>query len=223
MRRPRRRLLHEGRLLRRLAHLHLARAYDVFTEPPAVILEVLTGRTLERRLEDIGRLSVAEVAAIGVQLCSVLQYLHRQPLLHLDIKPSNVVCERGVIKLIDLSIARRPGRSPRGTGTRAYMAPEQASGDIVSAATDVWGAGMLLFESVSGRRPFAPATAESPYPQLVECAAPVGGFRRRLPPALSRAIDASLSRVAADRPTVRELSALLESLAEAESCPGVAG
>ena len=60
--------------------------------------------------------------------------------LHLDLKPSNVVNERGQAKLIDFSIARPPGRARGSIGTRVYMAPEQ-SGGVLTAATDVWGIG----------------------------------------------------------------------------------
>jgi eukaryotic-like serine/threonine-protein kinase len=203
--RPRRRLLREGRLLRHLAHLHLARAYEVFVDPPTVILEVLTGRTLERRLEDEGRLPIDEVTAIGVQLCSVLEYLHRQALLHLDVKPSNIVCERGLIKLLDLSIARRPGRIHAGTGTRPYLAPEQASGGIVSPATDVWGVGMVLVEALTGMRPPNRGAGDRLVLRVGEQPWDVGRVRRCLPPQLLDLIQAVLAPVAGDRPSLYEL------------------
>jgi serine/threonine protein kinase len=210
-RRPAVRLLREGRLLKRLAHLHLARAYAVFADPPTVILEVLTGRTLERRLVDSGRLPVEEVACLGVQLCSALHYLHRQPLLHLDLKPSNIVCERGLAKVLDLSIASRPGRARRGVGTRHYMAPEQAKGGVVTPATDVWGLGVVLFESITGQPPFT-ATADGPrYPQLVTRARLLAG-QRRVPIELGRIIDAALDSDPGQRPTLQEVFSTLTAL-----------
>lgn len=214
-----RRLLREGHLLRRLAHLHLARAYAVIAEPPTIILEVLTGKTLERRLEDQGALSVSETIAIGVQLCSVLHYLHYRPLLHLDLKPSNVVCERGLIKLLDLSIARPPGRIRRGVGTRLYLAPEQASGGIATAATDIWGLGAVLFEVLTGRGPFADTADGERYPQLVRRPARVGSLRVRTPRQLGCIIDASLAACPSDRPSLGEVVSALSSLAESAT-PG---
>jgi serine/threonine protein kinase len=212
-RQPRRRLLRVGRLLRRLAHLHLARAYAVFAEPPSVILEVLTGHTLEYRLQTSGRLPLAEVGCLGAQLCSVLHYLHQQPLLHLDLKPSNIVCERGLARLLDLNIARPPGRAPRGVGTRPYMAPEQARGGLVSPATDVWGLGAVLYEAISGQKPFV-LTGDGPrYPQLVERARPLAR-RRRIPSRLASAIDAALDPEPGGRPALNELVAVLEPLAD---------
>ena len=209
--RPKRRLLREGRLLKRLAHLHLARAYAVFVNPPAVILEVLTGKTLERRLADSGRLPVDELACLGVQLCSALHYLHRQPLLHLDLKPSNIVCERGLAKLLDLSIARKPGRARRGVGTRHYMAPEQARGGFVTPATDVWGLGVVLYEAIAGQPAFR-VTADGPrYPQLATRARPLSG-RRRLPAELGRIIDNALDPCPGARPRLDEVSSALTGL-----------
>jgi len=202
-RRPALRLLHEGRLLRRLAHLHLARAYAVYSDPPTVVLEVLTGKTLERRLQDSGRLPADEAACLGVQLCSALHYLHQQPLLHLDLKPSNIVCERGLAKVLDLSIARKPGRARRGVGTRHYMAPEQALGGMVTPATDVWGLGIVLFEAITGEPPFRPTPGGPRYPQLVTPARPLAG-QRRLPSQLGQLIDAALDPIPHVRPTVME-------------------
>jgi eukaryotic-like serine/threonine-protein kinase len=201
--RPRRRLLREGRLLRRLAHLHLARAYEVYVDPPTVILEILTGKTLARRLEDLGCLGIDETVAIGVQLCSVLHYLHGQPLLHLDIKPSNIVCERGVIKLLDLSIARAPGRLKGTLGTRGYMAPEQTPGGVVSQATDVWGVGVVLFECLTGRVPLTDGRATI-----------VRKLPRRVPPQLQHIIEASLALAPQDRLSLSEVSSALRSLSE---------
>lgn len=206
-----RRLLREGRLLRRLAHLHLARAYAVFAQPPTVILEVLTGATLQRRLQDTGRLSADEAACLGVQLCSALHYLHRQPLLHLDLKPSNIVCERGLAKLLDLSIARKPGRARRGVGTRRYMSPEQARGGMLTPATDVWGLGVVLFEALTGQPPFR-LTPDGPrYPQLVARAEPLAA-QRRVPPHVRRLVDAALDPDPLGRPTLMEAFSTLSGL-----------
>jgi serine/threonine protein kinase len=215
-RRPALRLLREGRLLRRLAHLHLSRAYAVFADPPTVILEVLTGKTLERLLRDTGRLPAEEVACLGVQLCSALHYLHQQPLLHLDMKPSNIVCERGLAKVLDLSIARKPGRARRGVGTRHYMAPEQARGGVVTPATDVWGLGVVLFEAMTGEPPFR-LTADGPrYPQLIARAQRLAG-KRRIPAQVALLVDAALDPNPHARPTLMEAFTTLGGLMPSHS------
>jgi serine/threonine protein kinase len=140
-RRHRRALRREGRLLQRLTHPHLVRAYE--TRRDIVVLETLSGATLAKLLED-GPLDHDDAVEMGRQLCSAIGYLHRQGWLHLDIKPSNLIADGGRLKVIDLSIAQRPGRIGAGTGTERYMAPEQERGGVVGPAADVWGIGRVL-------------------------------------------------------------------------------
>ena len=132
------------------------RAYEVIERPqPVVILETLDGETVAHLLERRpAGLDADEVAWLGLHLASALGYLHRHGLLHLDVKPANVIAEAGRAKLIDLSIARPPGPCRAGGGTWAYMAPEQATGGHVDEAADVWGLGTVLFEAAAGRPPF---------------------------------------------------------------------
>src|SRR3989454_9918511 len=107
---------------------------------PFLILEPLTGATLSPIIKKNPRLGLSDLAPLGIHVCSAMHYLHRRAgFLHLDLKPSNIVCEQGHAKVIDFSVARRPGRGHKGAGTRQYLAPEQARGDLVTAATDVWG------------------------------------------------------------------------------------
>jgi serine/threonine protein kinase len=211
---PRRRLYREGRLLERMTHPHIVRAYEVLERPqPVVVLETLQGATLSYLIEDEYErrgLPLADVAALGLHLCSALAYLHRKCLLHLDLKPSNIVSELGRAKVIDLSIARRPGRGSKGAGTRVYMAPEQARGGMLSEATDVWGLGAVLYEAAAGKRPFAQQRMK--YPQLTRRAPSVGAVRR-LPRELVAVIDACLEPPPRARPTVSELVPVLEALA----------
>jgi eukaryotic-like serine/threonine-protein kinase len=198
----RRRLLAEGRLLRRLSHPHLVRAYDVVERPePTVVLEPLPGDTLDRLLhEGPGRLPPAGVAGLGRQLASAVAYLHANRVLHLDLKPSNVVVHAGRATVIDLSVARPPGRRVRrGLGTPAYMSPEQARGGHVDEKADVWGLGCVLYEAATGVAPF------DDDPESGERSAPPVGARRRLPRHIGRAIDGCLALDPARRPAVADL------------------
>jgi eukaryotic-like serine/threonine-protein kinase len=162
------------------------------------------------------------VTYLGLHLCSAMHYLHGHNILHLDLKPSNIVSERGLAKVLDLSIARKPGRGIPGAGTRNYMAPEQARGGYVSAASDVWGIGAVLFEAVTGEVPFEAYgdtdyfdDEDDRYDQLERRAESVRAHRR-VPRPLADAIDACLEPDPAQRPTVdglsRELTAFLENL-----------
>ncbi|MGW9493659.1 serine/threonine-protein kinase [Streptomyces prasinus] len=227
-------LLREGRWLEAFTHPHLVRAYETFDSPvPLVVLETLTGETLSHLVHRLRRrLSAADVALLGVQLCSALHYLHGQGLLHLDLKPSNVVVDRGHAKVLDLSIARPPGPAPAGVGTFRYLAPEQARGGSLSAAADVWGIGITLYEAAAGDVPFdrgdsreVPPRGEEGdepcggsvtggrddrYPQVEGTAPPIGS-RRRLPGRLAAAIDGCLQADPSSRPSVVELTAALDA------------
>ncbi|MEQ8834437.1 MAG: serine/threonine-protein kinase [Miltoncostaeaceae bacterium] len=156
--RPRvaRRLELEGRLLRRLSHPHIVRGYPAPGAPePMVVTETLTGATLGNLLHtSTRRLGPAEIAHLGMHVASALVYLHGQGWLHLDLKPGNIVAEGGRAKVIDLSLARRPGRVRAGLGTHYYMSPEQARGGAVGPPADVWGLGVVLWEAAAGRRAF---------------------------------------------------------------------
>lgn len=161
----RRALLREGHLLRNLTHPHVARLYDTIREPhPVLIMEMITGETLAHLIDtNPRRLPLKDVAHLGLHLCSALHYLHGRGILHLDLKPSNIVSERGLAKILDLSIAQPPGPGRRGAGTVQYMAPEQVTGDDVSPASDVWGLGAVLFETATAEPPFN-AEGEETYP-----------------------------------------------------------
>ncbi|MGQ4415817.1 serine/threonine-protein kinase [Streptomyces sp. SAS_269] len=214
---PAERLLREGRWLSRFTHPHLVRGYETFEAPePLVVLETLTGETLDHLVHRLRRRPAAtDVALLGTQLCSAVHYLHRQGLLHLDIKPSNVVVERGHTKVLDLSLARPPGPAPTGIGTCCCLSPEQARGEPLTAAADVWGIGITLFEVACGELPSGdhePCTETGDrFPRSQESAPPVAS-RRRLPAALAAAVDACLRSAPPARPTLTELAAALGSV-----------
>lgn len=146
-------VLLEGHLTSTLKHPHLVRGYDFHLEPPSLVLETLRGATLAAVMEE-GPISLPDVAELGLQLTSVLAYLHRHEWLHLDVKPANVVVDHGMAVLIDLSLVGRPGDGRAGAGTRGYLSPEQARGTGLSPASDVWGLGVTLMECFTGDLPF---------------------------------------------------------------------
>jgi eukaryotic-like serine/threonine-protein kinase len=210
--RVRRRLTREGELLLGLSHPHIVRAYELRRRPrTALILETLGGETVEHMMQSAPRrLAIADVAHLGLHLCSAAGYLHGHGFLHLDLKPSNVIVQSGQARMIDLSLCRRPGPVPRGLGTPPYLSPEQARGSRVTAATDAWGIGATLYEAATGVRPFPDARPGS-YPQL-ERRAPSVAEARRAPADFTSLIAACLSPQPSERPAVAQLTDELDGL-----------
>jgi eukaryotic-like serine/threonine-protein kinase len=224
-------LVAEGRLLMRLTHPHIVRGYELLTEPEViVVMETLDGETVAHLIDrHPDGFDAGEVAWLGLHLASALRYLHRHGLLHLDLKPSNVIAEAGRAKLIDLSLARVPGRYRPGLGTWCYLSPEQATGGRLGPPADVWGLGAVLYEAATGAPAFEDDeswTADSGssttwdtrdqeaagFPQL-EGPAPSAGASGTVPADLAAAIDACLSLDPAARPSLDQVSAWLEPLA----------
>ena len=210
-------LLREGRLLTRLTHPHIVRGYEVVAgPPPVVVLETLTGATLAYLIDERARrLPLRSVAYLGLHLCSAVGYLHRQGYLHLDLKPSNIVAAQGIAKLLDLSLARPPGRTRGAVGTDGYMAPEQARGGLLGPATDVWGFGAVLYEAAT-REPAIELADDEEEQRPNHPIAPIRNHRR-LPVAFAAAIDTCLHPDPMRRPTVAALAGVLGDLVEAET------
>jgi serine/threonine protein kinase len=202
--RARARLLREGRLLKRLTHPHIVRAYEVHDGArPVIVMETLTGATLEHVIGHGRRpLGANELTNLGAHLAGALRHLHASGVLHLDLKPSNVIAESGRAKLIDLSHARPPGRMRAGNGTWCYMAPEQARGGEVGPAADVWGLGIVLYAAALRSNPLADLADELGVdePQLHVRLPRLRRARPRLPTPLTTLIDACLEPRAEDRP-----------------------
>jgi serine/threonine protein kinase len=209
-------LLREGKLLLRLTHPHIVRAYELQTSPaPLLILETLPGETLSHLLERRRRrLSMREVAHLGLHLCSAIRYLHRNDVLHLDLKPSNIIATQGMAKVLDLSVARPPGPHRGGIGTTRYMAPEQSVGGELGSYTDVWGIGVTLYEVATGE-PACDGGDETSTTRAraIPCRPKPVRRSRRVSASLASAIDRCLSFDPADRPSVDELTVQLGMIA----------
>ena len=183
-------LVGEGRLLERLTHPNIVRAYEVHERPlPLIVLETIGGETLAHMVHRRARrLSEGEVAHLGLHLVAALHYLHGEGIVHLDLKPSNVVAEAG-------------------RGTWCNMAPEQARGGTVGAAADVWGLGTVLYEALAGVNPFE-AHEELDHPQLSVRPAPLRAHRR-VSPVLAGIVDAALRERPEERPSLEGVRATL--------------
>ncbi len=154
------RFLTEARRLARVRHPHVVTVHgaDVREGRIGLWMELLHGRTVEETLSVLGLFSPLEAIAVGMQLCRALAAIHSTGLVHLDVKASNVMRERGGrIVLMDFGAVRefRPGAAEdRVTlGTPIVMAPEQLRGEPVGPASDLYALGALLYRLATGRYP----------------------------------------------------------------------
>jgi eukaryotic-like serine/threonine-protein kinase len=159
------RFLAERQILARLEHPHIARLLDGGLGPDGrswLALELVDGEPITA-YADRQRLSVPERLHLFQTVCDAVAYAHRRLVVHRDIKPSNIlVTGEGEVKLLDFGVAKmlegdptalltQTGASPM---TPEYAAPEQVTGDAITVATDVYALGVLLFELLTGRRPY---------------------------------------------------------------------
>jgi serine/threonine-protein kinase len=145
----------------RLSHPSIVTIFDYGEHEgtPYIVMDLMTGEELSRRLDSGARLPLAEVVRIMEQLLGALAYAHESGVIHRDIKPSNIfVLRDGSLKVVDFGIARIESSELTETGailgTPAYMSPEQFLGLPVDARSDLFSAGVILYQLLTGDRPF---------------------------------------------------------------------
>jgi serine/threonine protein kinase len=212
-----------------LAHPGIQRLLDSSLEGPLPYLEFeyVEGPTLEAALEEEGPFHPIDVVLTGMQLAAALGYLHRRGLVHLDVKPGNVVLRDQRPVLIDFGFTRRtgdPAPPGRARGTPAWMAPEQIQRQPAAPSMDLFGLGALLFELATAEPAFEPADdgpEQERWPQLrADRGAQQRALDRAVPSRLARLIGGLLEPDPADRPagTTEVLLALDDALpAEADA------
>ena len=209
----------EVSLLTGLAHPNLPRVYDHFTDTAHwfLVMDFIEGETLEdyiRHTTKTGQMPLSEVVEIGIQLCTVLEYLHtRQPsIIFRDVKPANIMrMKRGHLYLIDFGIARRhkPGqrKDTIALGSPGYAAPEQYGRAQTTAQADIYSLGVTLHQFLTGHDP-----AETPFhlPKL-------DSFHLSLPPKLIALIERMLDLDASKRPeSMAKVKQALQEVAAAQ-------
>ena len=215
------RFLREARAAAALDHPNVCGILDVGEDTelgPFLVMPFYAGETLDRRLER-GPLGLSEAVELVVGLVAGLTAAHEAGIVHRDLKPSNLLLTPDGPKILDFGLAR-PAGDPTLTGTGAtlgtlaYMAPEQVRGERVDPRTDLWSLGVVLYEALTGRRPFEgerPATVL--HAILHREPEPPG-----LDPALDRLLLACLARDPGDRPS--RATEILEAFAAVAPLPG---
>jgi beta-lactam-binding protein with PASTA domain/predicted Ser/Thr protein kinase len=150
-----------------LNHPAIVAVYDTgevqseFGPLPYIVMEYVDGQTLREIVKTTGPMSQQKVIEVMADVCAALDFSHRHQIIHRDVKPANIMITRaGAVKVMDFGIARALGEGQNVTqtaaviGTAQYLSPEQARGEAVDARSDVYAAGCVLFELLTGEPPF---------------------------------------------------------------------
>ena len=201
----------EIRLARKIAHRNVVRTHDLgeVNGMYYLTMEYVEGTSLKQLIGTRGPLPVPVTLTIGKQLCRALEVAHEQVVIHRDIKPQNIVVEpSGVLKVMDFGIARLANRSKdegltregMSIGTPDYMSPEQLSGMELDARSDLYSAGVVLFECLTRRLPFEAATTYALIAKQLEGAPPdPRTLNPDVPEALAQVILKAMAKEPADR------------------------
>jgi serine/threonine-protein kinase len=216
----RQRFLREARMAAKLSHPNVVHVYDQGDENgrPFIVMEYVDGVTLGDELRRQGPLAPARVVDLALQICGGLEHAHASGLVHRDIKPGNLLLrEDGTVKIADFGIARAAQATKLTQigsvlGTAAYLAPEQASAEPVTAAADIYSLGCVLFELLTGRTPYVFETLpELVVKQREEAITPIRELRPDVPAELEAAVMHCLARNPEYRPA--SAAALAQELA----------
>ena len=212
------RLRQEIKLARAITHPNVVRAFDFGEAAGArfLTMEYVPGTTLREVIEAHGGLDLTPAIQIAKQVCRGLAAVHKAGIIHGDLKPGNVmVMGNGVAKLMDFGVARtRAGQDHGGisiVGTPLYMSPEQAKGADLDERSDIYSAGVVMYEMFTGQCPFrARSVTEILQMHLNEVVPDPRTLRPELPPALVEIILACLAKHRAQRPaTAADLDRML--------------
>ncbi len=213
----------EIKLARKIAHRNVVRTYDLGETGGVyfITMEFVDGKPLKELIVSRERLPVSVVLSIGKQLCRALEVAHDEGIIHRDVKPQNMVVQPdGVLKVMDFGIARLAQRTSGYTqagmvvGTPEYMAPEQLLGDDIDARADLYAAGAVLYECLTGRLPHVADTPITLITRVLEdTPRPPREIQPDIPAALSDLVLGALSRDRDRRPrTAEEFGASLEAV-----------
>jgi len=193
----------EAQSVARLSDMFIVAVYDFGQDKsrPYIVFEWVPGSDLRKVLDDQQKLLVNQVVEYGIQICSAVGTAHRAGLVHGDLKPGNIlVTPNNQAKVTDFGLARALGASAMDDGevvwgTPAYFAPEQAAGERVLPATDVYAIGIILYEMLTGSVPFRGKDDQDvARKQIYEAHIPIDKIDPKIPEPLARIVDAAMAK-----------------------------
>lgn len=231
------RFRNEARSVANLQHPNIVTVYDVGQDGPThyIVMEFVEGNDLKKLIKAEGALSIARALRLGIQLCAGIGFAHRAGLVHADVKPQNVLVTLDeVVKVTDFGIAQALSSAPNGErqtvvwGSPHYFAPEQARGERPTPASDVYSIGIVLFEMLTGRLPYAGQNQQELALAHIRDPIPlVSAYTNNVPDSLVRIVAKTMSKEPEQRYRMGDqLKGILEgflerSAAELRSAPAV--
>jgi serine/threonine-protein kinase len=219
----------EAQAAGRLNHPNIVSIYD-FGEDSGVwyiAMEFVQGRELKESFETNERFKIADIVRIMSQILNALDYSHRQGVIHRDVKPANIfLLSDGSVKVADFGIAHieSSNLTQVGTvmGTPSYMSPEQIMGLPVDGRSDLFSAGVVLYQFLTGERPFAGSATTTMQKVLKEEPLPPSTLNVQLPPAMDAVVRKALAKRADERfQTAQEFADAIRAGAPAMTAPVV--
>jgi serine/threonine protein kinase/tetratricopeptide (TPR) repeat protein len=218
----RKRFVQEAQAASRLDHPNICTIHEISETEDGrtfIVMAFYEGESLKEKIER-DPLQVQDAVDIAIQVAAGLSQAHRKGIVHRDIKPANIMfTSEGIAKIVDFGLAKLGGQvalTRAGTvmGTVAYMSPEQAQGEDVDQKTDIWALGVLLYEMVTGKRPFRGDNESAVfYSILKRMPEPVSSLNKDVIPDLDQVINKSLAKDPRRRyESAEEMIADLESI-----------
>ncbi len=198
----------EARSVAGLSHPNIAAVYDYGEDGDRryIVMELVAGLDLARVLREEAPLDPQRAADIAAQACDALAHAHSAGVIHRDVKPGNIIVgDNGRVKVTDFGIARAAGQSTLTAtgsviGTAQYLSPEQASGDVVGARSDLYSLGIVLYEMLTGAVPF---TGDTPIGIAMKHVAEGVPAPSSVNPDVPKALDAVVAKATAKAPQDR--------------------
>jgi len=223
-----RRFVREAQVAARLRHPNIVTVHDIVATGATslIVMELVEGETLQSRLRARGRLDLAETIRLLGQVASALDHAHANQVVHRDVKPANIMIEpSGQVKVMDFGIAKLESAANLTStrlimGTPNYMSPEQARGLKVDGRSDLFSLGCVLYECLTGTRPFQAESVSGILVKILTEEPPAVDFRATgLPPE----VGAVLSRAMAKESSARYASGARMTEALRAHAPGAVG